>query len=83
MDTVCRYSGDEFIILIESEDYETGDVVLNRIKESITAFNSKPLKTYDINFSSGLLYVDNKQTLLEVLTEVDKRMYQDKNERRK
>jgi diguanylate cyclase (GGDEF)-like protein len=83
MDTVCRYGGDEFIILLESKASETGEVVLNRINESLAIFNSKPLKTYDINFSSGLLYINNKQSLLEVLTEVDKRMYQDKNERRK
>lgn len=80
VDFVCRYGGDEFMILIESSDRDVGALVEARIYHALEVFNKKKVKPYRIDISYGILYVgnDQSQSEIEILTEVDRLMYVNK-----
>ncbi len=79
-DMIARVGGDEFIIIIESNQLKNGMIALNRIKQEITLFNSSGEKPYQINFSTGLYYIDQPQDYApqEVIKIVDQLMYKEK-----
>lgn len=77
-DMVCRYGGDEFILLIESTHQNSVIEVVERIKKSLDDYNSKKINKYSIKMSYGYNFVDSDMTMQNLLTDVDKKMYQDK-----
>jgi diguanylate cyclase (GGDEF)-like protein len=79
-DFICRYGGDEFMALIETDSIDVGEVVKKRISEALDVFNEKHIKPYTISMSFGILHVGPKSTLheIDILTEVDRSMYEDK-----
>lgn len=79
-DSVYRYGGDEFIILIESSFEETGDMVKSRLIEGVGKLNQSKDKRYDLHMSIGTFYIDfnEKKNIFEILSEVDSRMYVEK-----
>ncbi len=82
-DMVCRYGGDEFTLLIESPHRSTGSLVIDRINDSLKEYNGKKISHYHIKMSFGYQYVDSKINLENLLSEVDKKMYKDKNLKKK
>lgn len=81
-DLVCRYGGDEFFILVE-HDYEIMDSIIHRIDNTLDRYNSKN-NNYKISLSYGKLFVNENNTLSidELIHEVDRRMYEDKDRRK-
>jgi diguanylate cyclase (GGDEF)-like protein len=80
-DFVCRYGGDEFFIILESET-DNASALIHRIDQQLDGhFNQHP---YDISLSYGMLFVDHctKYTLEDIIRIADLRMYEDKMRRK-
>lgn len=76
-DIVCRYGGDEFLMLIPNCDKHALDLLIERIKKDVSIFNKEAGKVYKIKLSiGGAVYSDEKYLSMEnFLEEVDKNMY--------
>lgn len=83
-DMTCRFGGDEFVMIVESDKSEMGEVISRRILEDMDDFNQKKVKPYTIGLSIGHLFVSeqNKQSDLEILEAVDQLMYKQKMNKR-
>lgn len=79
-DSVYRYGGDEFIVLIESTLEETGNLVVERLNHEVDLLNQSNDRRYDISMSIGCLFIDSEETrnIFEILSEVDSKMYNEK-----
>jgi len=79
-DLICRYGGDEFIILIETDEENAAAKVSERIHQEFEAFNNKNIKQYHLNISTGHAYWNPSElkSLSEILSEADVMMYQKK-----
>ena len=74
-----RYAGDEFIIIVETEDKS----VVARLKEDInkesSLFNQHSNKPYKLHFSTGTSFYDHKNGSTDAfLREMDQNMYEEK-----
>jgi diguanylate cyclase len=83
-DTLCRISGDEFVILLENTTFQNAGVVANKI----LARSAEPVLTQGIeltpSFSLGIaVYPEDGTTMTEILRKADQRMYAAKGENRK
>lgn len=83
-DMVCRYGGDEFLILIESDEPDAGRLVQDRIEFELKYFNAKEIEPYSINMSFGVKFYDDFKYISNksILADVDRRMYQDKGSKK-
>lgn len=83
-DMVCRFGGDEFVMIVESDNNQMGELVSKRILDDLENFNEKKVKPYDIGFSIGHIFVseENELTEAEILKAVDQLMYQQKSLKR-
>jgi diguanylate cyclase (GGDEF)-like protein len=75
-DLVCRWGGDEFVILFNSDKEVNSQQLIARINE----FVHQGYPAHTIGFSSGVVTLDLNQdnTLEHVLIDADKAMYQQK-----
>ncbi len=77
--TVIRYAGDEFVILLNTNDPLMSDKKIDEIHDSILRYNRKSDKPYQLSVAVGASTIDLKhQTIDEILCDVDKKMYEDK-----
>lgn len=83
-DMVCRYGGDEFLILVESPRANAARYIRDRIKSKVSAFNKKNVKPYVIAMSFGLKFYNKSNIhLRQLMNEVDRLMYTDKQRNRR
>ncbi len=81
-DLLARVGGDEFALVLNRTDRETGENILDRIKSNIDQYN-KTHKTLPLSISMGLAVSDNSDQLLEeTLKEADRLMYREKQKQR-
>jgi len=79
-DILCRYGGDEFIILFDEIDTPSGERIWDRIQSHIDQFNLGDDPPFEISLSHGIVTYDPRQhTSLEALIhEADQKMYAEK-----
>lgn len=79
-DLICRYGGDEFIILVETDKENAAKEVSKRISEEFEVFNHKDIKQYRLSISIGYAYWNPSEmkSLNQILCEADTMMYLDK-----
>ncbi len=82
-DTICRFGGDEFCVIVDIEEDEEIHKILKRVKQKIEEFNKKS-ETYKLSISAGhLIYEDEDETPEAFLRRADEKMYKEKEERHK
>jgi diguanylate cyclase (GGDEF)-like protein len=76
---LCRYGGDEFIILMHvNSQKETMDMI-DAIKTQTILFNESGKKPYKLNFSIGYSTYESKhESIDDFLNKIDAFMYEDK-----
>lgn len=76
---VIRYAGDEFIVLINSQEDRVIASCMSEIRRTLQSFNRNSGKSYKLAVSMGSCKLDfDKFTIDEFINEIDKRMYEDK-----
>jgi len=78
-DTVCRWGGEEFIILLPETDLAGGKKLADKLRKTIESgefhFNSRKLK---ITMSFGISFCEQNVTVYTYIKEADELMYQAK-----
>lgn len=72
----ARISGDEFAIMLEGADIRTPQAFYREAQEALAEASSK--KQYHLSMSMGIAQYDGSMTLLQLLEQADKNMYQEK-----
>jgi diguanylate cyclase (GGDEF)-like protein len=77
---LARYAGDEFVVLIETDDQTEGQKIYGRVREQENALNQAIRKPYDLHFAVGYVtYTKNDLVSVDgFLDSIDKKMYADK-----
>jgi diguanylate cyclase (GGDEF)-like protein len=81
IDIVCRYGGDEFVILLPQTNPQQTRLVAQRILDSVSQHVFKPLpKGYEVSISAGAMCVGPHEPipLQTLLHQVDKLLYKGK-----
>ena len=84
IDSVARFGGDEFLILLEEVRVERINDVINRIHELLKTENDANGRPYALSVSTGFsIYSPEKhRDFHELFSEADARMYADKQRRK-
>ena len=76
---LCRYGGDEFIILMHVKSQKETMDMIDAIKTQTILFNESGKKPYKLNFSIGYSTYENKhESIDDFLNKIDAFMYEDK-----
>lgn len=79
MGNVMRYAGDEFIIFINTQDDDTIESCIKRIRYNFDKFNDEMNKPYKLSASMGFCKLDfAKMQIDDFINTIDSRMYEDK-----
>jgi len=82
-DSVVRYGGDEFLIILADASQEGAEVVASRITKSAEDWNAEGhLPGFRLTFSIGVTEMTPGKTLDEVLNDADQNMYSAKGTRK-
>ncbi|MCQ2104991.1 MAG: GGDEF domain-containing protein [Fibrobacter sp.] len=76
---VIRYAGDEFIVLVNSQDDRVIASCMSEIRRTFQEFNQNSSAPYKLTVSMGSCKMNfEKFSVDEFINEIDKRMYEDK-----
>ncbi len=85
-DIICRYGGDEFLVIFENCSEITADKIISRMHEKLGAINLIDQKPYTLSFSHGVVpfsnctdFVHDANNLLQL---ADQKMYWCKNQKK-
>ncbi|MDR3265093.1 MAG: sensor domain-containing diguanylate cyclase [Synergistaceae bacterium] len=87
VDILCRWGGDEFVLLLEGctmQDSES--LTLRRIQRHVEAFNEDPerkAENYRIAFSYGLQEIGGSASLDQTIALADEKMYSQKADKKR
>lgn len=84
-DILARVGGDEFAVLALRDTARKETDIVGRLRQALDAINARSLRPYRIVMSVGvsLWEPENPLSLGELMTEADKKMYREKEERKK
>lgn len=79
-DVISRLGGDEFVILLYQAEETSCDVVIDRVRNKVDAFNALNLRPYKLSISLGIVPIDleSGESLEELMAEADRSMYENK-----
>ena len=76
-DLIARFGGGEFMILFDTDNIETVMTVMKRIRKSYSEFSEKE-KGKEFTFSAGVAVYGSSNSITEIFTTADKRLYKAK-----
>ena len=76
-DTVCRWGGDEFILLLQCSPQQA-EHVMETVQRNIEQENRSGKHPFTLSLSHGIMGLDPELGLEAVVAEADKRMYESK-----
>lgn len=81
-DILCRFGGDEFIIITPNRDCGSNDALLSRISKYTAAWNKNyASEDYELSLSIGCAIWHEGKNLHDSLNEADRMMYENKKSR--
>ena len=82
-DTIVRYGGDEFLILLSGSTEVDADRVIDRIQERASAWNhTGAIEGYTMGLSCGFAHYQRGARVDEMIEQADRQMYEWKMQRR-
>ena len=83
-DIIARLGGDEFVVLVTDASLVNPDGLLARLDHRVRAMNDRPGRPFVLAFSTGVSRFDpgSPETLEELLSQADRRMYREKRRRK-
>ena len=75
---IARYGGDEFIVLISSDQEEMVTDLKHRINDTLKELNDRSGAEYDLRISIGTVKVRSGISVQTLIAEADEEMYTDK-----
>ena len=79
-DTIIRFGGDEFLVLLEGATLEQAQAAVSRLEKIVAAWNSKgTIKGFHLSLSCGMALYEKGSALDDVLLKADEDMYSRKN----
>ncbi|QUH25731.1 GGDEF domain-containing protein [Serpentinicella alkaliphila] len=80
VDMLCRFAGDEFLIIFSDIGIEEAKSILNEITKCITEYNHSNNNAYEISFSYGFSEYnpDEYKSIDDLIDKADNAMYQSK-----
>ena len=76
-DLIARFGGEEFMILFDTDNIEAVMTVMKRIRKSYSEFSEKE-KGKEFTFSAGVAVYGSSNSITEIFTTADKRLYKAK-----
>lgn len=76
-DTVARWGGEEFVIILPHTEMETGEKIAEKLRKKVASIRKKGLPAYTCSF--GVSEYDPSQTQETFLHDVDTKLYRAKN----
>ena len=78
--SVVRYAGDEFLIIVPSEEKDVSEKYMSEINEAFAKQATTPERPYSISLSMGSIQcrLSNSDSLDAFMNQIDKRMYESK-----
>lgn len=81
-DFLCRYGGDEFVIVTPQPACEANRPLFDRIRQNVEQWNAQfAAYDYRLSFSVGCSVWEQGRDVLRVLQEADREMYRNKKQR--
>jgi len=84
IDIICRMGGDEFLLIFPDSSLKDVPLIRRRLNRNLTQLNKTLKKPYKIDLSIGLSEYDpdNPQSIDELIRIADKKMYEDKKNKK-
>ncbi|MDG4867451.1 sensor domain-containing diguanylate cyclase [Guyparkeria sp. 1SP6A2] len=77
-DTLCRWGGDEFLILLPDADAEHARLTAERIRDAVARHNRLPASEESLTVSQGVAQCRPDESLDNVINRADQALYQAK-----
>lgn len=79
-DCVVRYGGDEFVLIIDTDDAMVLDAIISRINRLLGQFNESSVYPFNVSLSIGrdLYRPEHGETMQQFIAHIDRLMYADK-----
>ena len=79
---ICiRFAGDEFVVILDTEDENAVAELAMGMREAVREFNAAKVRPYDLSFSIGCCMLDEDCSADAFLSGMDKAMYVEKHEK--